>query len=234
MTTEKARQEVMARARTLDGLRDQAAGKEHELANRRAEVGNALSGQRALLGNVKGEIAKLLEEERKQALAEAQQQQQQAADDDPADGGSDGGSGGGRIVPELGGRDEQAPEEPVGPPPPVKGGAGQAVSTAAAQIGKPYEWAAAGPDSFDCSGLTMYAWSSAGVSLPHSSGAQFSSLPHVARGQLQAGDLVFFGSPIHHVGIYEGGGVMINAPETGENVRRDSIARADYVGAARP
>jgi cell wall-associated NlpC family hydrolase len=72
------------------------------------------------------------------------------------------------------------------------------------------------------------------VSLPHSSRAQFDSLPHVARSDLQPGDLVFFGSPIHHVGIYEGGGIMINAPETGENVRRDSIARSDYVGAARP
>ena len=116
----------------------------------------------------------------------------------------------------------------------MKGGAGTAVSTAAAQIGKPYEWAAEGPDSFDCSGLTMFAWGKAGVSLPHSSGAQYASLPHVGRAQLRAGDLVFFGSPIHHVGIYEGGGVMINAPETGENVRRDSIARADYAGAARP
>ena len=77
-------------------------------------------------------------------------------------------------------------------------------------------------------------WGKAGVSLPHSSGAQYASLPHVGRAQLRAGDLVFFGSPIHHVGIYEGGGVMINAPETGENVRRDSIARADYAGAARP
>jgi cell wall-associated NlpC family hydrolase len=80
----------------------------------------------------------------------------------------------------------------------------------------------------------MYAWRSAGVSLPHSSRAQYASLPHVSRSQLQPGDLVFFGNPIHHVGIYEGGGVMINAPETGEKVRRDSIARSDYAGAARP
>jgi cell wall-associated NlpC family hydrolase len=56
----------------------------------------------------------------------------------------------------------------------------------------------------------------------------------VARNQIQPGDLLFYGSPIHHVGIYEGGGVMINAPETGENVRRDSIGRSDYAGAARP
>jgi cell wall-associated NlpC family hydrolase len=80
----------------------------------------------------------------------------------------------------------------------------------------------------------MYAWEAAGVSLVHSSQAQYGSLPHVPKDQLRPGDLVFFGSPIHHVGIYEGGGVMINAPQTGENVRRDSIGRADYAGAARP
>jgi cell wall-associated NlpC family hydrolase len=116
----------------------------------------------------------------------------------------------------------------------VKAGASTAVSVARQQIGKPYEWAADGPDTFDCSGLTMYAWGKAGVSLPHSSQAQFGSLTHIAKSQLQPGDLVFFGSPIHHVGIYEGGGIMIDAPETGENVRRDSIGRADYAGSARP
>jgi cell wall-associated NlpC family hydrolase len=224
MATERARQEVMARARHLDGIRDAAQGKERELASRRADVSGAVAGQRALLGKVKGEIADLMEAQRKAELEAARQPTSSSSGDDPNRGRIIGGVSGG-VTPD---------EEPTGPPPPVKGGAGTAVSAAAAQIGKPYEWAADGPDSFDCSGLTMFAWSKAGVSMPHSSGAQYSSLPHVGRAHLRAGDLVFFGSPIHHVGIYEGGGVMINAPETGENVRRDSIARADYAGAARP
>jgi cell wall-associated NlpC family hydrolase len=80
----------------------------------------------------------------------------------------------------------------------------------------------------------MYAWAAAGVSLPHSSQAQYASLPHVAQSQLQPGDLVFFGSPIHHVGIYAGGGTMIEAPHTGAVVRYRSIYRDDYVGGARP
>jgi peptidoglycan DL-endopeptidase CwlO len=101
-------------------------------------------------------------------------------------------------------------------------------------MGKPYQWGASGPDSFDCSGLTSYAWAAAGVQIPRSSRAQYAELPKVKRSNLRPGDLVFFGSPIHHVGIYEGDGVMINSPETGETVRRDSIARADYAGAARP
>ncbi len=237
MATEKARHEVMARAETLGGIRDIARDKEQELASRRSDVNGALANQRTLLSKVKGDIAKLIAEERRQQLAQAQVQQEAQAQqgEDRAEEGAHEPSG-----PIIGGSapgeedTEPALEEPAGPPPPVNGGAGKAVSTAVAQLGKPYEWAADGPDSFDCSGLTMYAWSSAGVSLPHSSAAQYSSLPHVARNQLQAGDLVFFGSPIHHVGIYEGGGVMISAPQTGDNVRRDSISRADYVGAARP
>lgn len=225
MTTEKARREVMTRARRLDGLRTAAQGKEREIASRRADVGEAVASQQALLSKVNGEIADLMEAERQRQL-EVARQQASIADEDDDDR---------RIVGGVpGGVTAEDDDEASGPPPPVKGGASTAVATAAAQIGKPYEWAAEGPDSFDCSGLTMYAWAKAGVSLPHSSGAQYASLPHVARSQLQPGDLVFFGSPIHHVGIYEGGGVMINAPETGENVRRDSIARSDYAGAARP
>lgn len=109
-----------------------------------------------------------------------------------------------------------------------------AVQTAYAQIGKSYRYGASGPDSFDCSGLTMYSWGKAGVGLPHSSRAQYSATKRVARSNLQPGDLVFFGRPIHHVGIYIGNGNMINAPETGELVGIRSMNRHDYAGAGRP
>jgi len=117
---------------------------------------------------------------------------------------------------------------------PASGRAAVAVKAAYAQLGKPYQWGASGPGSFDCSGLTMWAWGKAGVSLPHSSGAQYGSGPHVSQGDLQPGDLVFYGSPIHHVGIYIGNGNMIEAPHSGTNVRIASYARSDYVGAVRP
>ena len=107
-----------------------------------------------------------------------------------------------------------------------------AVRAAASQIGKPYRWGAAGPDSYDCSGLTMWAWAKAGVSLPHSSRAQYASLPHVPMSQLAPGDLVFRGNPIHHVGIYKGGGVVIAAPHSGESVREGPVS--GYSMAARP
>ena len=109
-----------------------------------------------------------------------------------------------------------------------------AVRTAYAQLGDPYVWGADGPSSFDCSGLTMYSWAAAGVSLPHSSRAQYSSGRHVARSNLQPGDLVFFYSPISHVGIYIGGGQMIDAPHPGASVRITSISTMPYSGATRP
>ena len=123
---------------------------------------------------------------------------------------------------------------PTGPAPPVKSGAATAVNTAKAQLGKPYVYGAAGPDSFDCSGLTMYAWRAGGVMLPHSAAMQYDAIAHISVSQLQPGDLVFFYTPIEHVGIYVGGGQMIDAPYTGAVVRYDSIYTPNLVGAGRP
>jgi len=117
---------------------------------------------------------------------------------------------------------------------PASGRAKVAVQEAYNQLGKPYSWGASGPNSFDCSGLTMWAWGHAGVSLPHSSQAQYSSGPHVSQGDLQPGDLVFYGSPIHHVGIYIGGSRMISAPHSGDVVKIQDAFRSDYTGAVRP
>jgi cell wall-associated NlpC family hydrolase len=119
-------------------------------------------------------------------------------------------------------------------PAPAGNAASVAVAWARRELGKPYQWGAAGPSAFDCSGLTMYVYGKAGVSLPHYTGAQFHSGPHVSRSALQPGDLVFFGSDLHHVGIYVGGGNMIEAPHTGANVRVSSINRSNYAGAVRP
>jgi cell wall-associated NlpC family hydrolase len=112
---------------------------------------------------------------------------------------------------------------------------GQAVAYARAQLGKPYIWGAEGPGGYDCSGLTMMAWRSAGVSIPRVSGAQYGIGRHInSMSALEPGDLVFFGSPIHHVGMYVGNGTMIEAPYTGASVRYHSINRRDYAGATRP
>ncbi|MEV4470012.1 C40 family peptidase [Nonomuraea sp. NPDC049504] len=115
-----------------------------------------------------------------------------------------------------------------------------AANWALTQLGKPYVWAAAGPETYDCSGLTMRAWEKVGVRLDHWTGTQWTSGPHVPLDQLRRGDLLFFAhvsgdpSTIHHVGIYVGRGQMVHAPQTGDVVRVASIWRGDLVGATRP
>ncbi|UQX87242.1 NlpC/P60 family protein [Jatrophihabitans telluris] len=109
-----------------------------------------------------------------------------------------------------------------------------AVRAALSQRGKPYVWGAGGPDSYDCSGLTMWAWGQAGVSLPHQSAEQQGMGTPVAQNNLQPGDLVFFGSPAYHVGMYIGNGMMVHAPTTGDVVKISSLAyMSDYSGAVR-
>jgi cell wall-associated NlpC family hydrolase len=101
----------------------------------------------------------------------------------------------------------------------IGGAAGIAASKACSLIGKPYIWAAAGPSGYDCSGLTMAAWASGGVRMDHLASAQRSQSKRISRAELRTGDLVFFGSDTHHVGIYVGGNWMVHAPHTGDYVR---------------
>lgn len=128
-----------------------------------------------------------------------------------------------------------AAQSPSSPPPSPNGGVQAVLNAAYSVIGTPYQWGGSSPETgFDCSGFTMWAWAHAGVSLPHSSAAQYSSLPHVDRADLQPGDLLFFYSPISHVSIYVGGNRMIHSPHTGSVVSVVSVYWEHFVGAARP
>jgi peptidoglycan DL-endopeptidase CwlO len=116
-----------------------------------------------------------------------------------------------------------------------------AADWALTQFGRPYRWGAAGPGSYDCSGLALEAWARAGVRLLHWTGFQWVSGPHVPLARLRRGDLVFYAfsiadpATIHHVGIYLGHGLMVDAPYTGSFVRIDSIyAFPGLIGATRP
>lgn len=117
---------------------------------------------------------------------------------------------------------------PTPVPDPPASGAAAAIAFARAQIGEPYRWGAAGPDAWDCSGLTMGAWAAGGMALPHYSVAQYEQSTPISASRLQPGDLVFWGSSddpssIYHVALYVGGGQIIQAPRTGEDVEETSM-----------
>jgi cell wall-associated NlpC family hydrolase len=120
---------------------------------------------------------------------------------------------------------------------PATGSARAALQFAYAQLGKPYEYGAEGPSTYDCSGLTMKSWQSGGVNLPRTTNTQYAASRRVSFESLQPGDLVFFNS-LGHVGMYVGGGKMIHAPRTGKNVEVVDITsgyyRQNFYGAGRP
>jgi cell wall-associated NlpC family hydrolase len=115
--------------------------------------------------------------------------------------------------------------------------AGKAVAFVYAQLGKPYQWGATGPGSYDCSGLVQAAWAAAGVTIPRTTYEMWAALPHIATSAIQSGDLLFYDG-IGHVSMYVGGGYVIDAPRTGLNVQKLPMNTGWYastfVGAARP
>ena len=222
----------------LQDQEQRAQGYRDEMAAAKAEAEDSLAAAEEVLANLQEEERRRLAELQAQREAEAraaaeqarralEQQQQQQSSQQPA----------GQQEPAGGEPDseQQAGGEPAGQPegPAAAGGgftggsrAAAAISYALSQVGDRYVAAAAGPDAFDCSGLTLAAWRQAGVSLPHYSYAQFSSVRRIPDSELQPGDLVFyFGSGAHHVGMYIGNGKMVHAANP-----RDGVEITDYKG----
>ncbi|MCB0881845.1 MAG: C40 family peptidase [Thermoleophilia bacterium] len=136
---------------------------------------------------------------------------------------------------------QAAPSAPSAPASaPAAGPAGstgqQAVSIAMRYLGVPYVWGGASPSGFDCSGLASYVYGQLGISVPHYTGAIWGQFPKVSSGDLQPGDLVFFYSDLHHMGIYIGNGQFIHAPHTGDVVKITPLSdrAGSYAGAVRP
>ncbi|MEI6402010.1 MAG: NlpC/P60 family protein [Actinomycetota bacterium] len=147
------------------------------------------------------------------------------------DGNGNGGDTGGGSTPAP--TPDPTPAPPSAPPPAST--AGIAVGAAQSQLGVSYRFAAESPgEAFDCSGLTKWAWGRAGVYLPHQSARQYASTPHVSQDEAQPGDLVFYHSPIGHVGIYIGGGQMIHATQPGDVVKVSPVRWNKVVGVSRP
>ena len=219
-TAVKRNHELLAHARNEQ---------QHVVAQRAAakqSIESKIATQNSLLSSIKGEIAQLVQAQQARQLQMAQEaqarlaaehraQQQQQAD---------------TVV----GVSAVAPQAAtVVAPPPTHGGV---VGVALSQLGTPYVWGGSAPGGFDCSGLVMWAYAQVGVSLPHSSYAQYGYGVPVSRDQLAPGDLVFFDG-LGHVGIYIGGGQFVHAPHTGDVVKISSLGdswySANYVGARR-
>ena len=170
------------------------------------------------------------EEERRAAAALAEYQRQQAA----ANAGNSGNSGGSSSSSGSSGSNS-ATQDLIANYPAPSGMAGVAVKAALGQIGVPYRYATALPGtSFDCSGLTYYAWAQAGVVLPRNSRMQSNALPSVPKTDAKPGDLIFYYNPISHVGLYLGDGQMVHAPALGKNVSITSVNWAKVVDVGRP
>jgi peptidoglycan DL-endopeptidase CwlO len=134
----------------------------------------------------------------------------------------------------IGASGSSAPQPYTGP---TSTQAGKAVAFAYAQLGKPYQWGATGPGSYDCSGLTQAAWAAAGVTIPRDTYEQWAALPHIATSAIQPGDLLYYDGE-GHVAMYVGGGYIIDAPQTGMNVQKLPMNTGWYAstfdGAVRP
>jgi cell wall-associated NlpC family hydrolase len=194
------------------------AAQQHVVSQRasaKASIESQIGRQQSLLSSIKGQIAQIVAAERARQLqmAAAAQARLSVAH---------------RMAQEtIVGASAIAPQALtiVAPPSSLSGAAGVAMS----QLGKPYVWAAAGPDSFDCSGLIVYSFAAVGRSLPHSTYALYSLGVPVSRDQLQPGDLVFFDG-LGHAGIYIGGDQFVHAPHSGDVVKISSLNEGWYSG----
>jgi cell wall-associated NlpC family hydrolase len=230
-----AQAQLQASQNSLKSQQNQAASTRNSLMAAKSQASLLVSQEQATLNSVNANIqALVVQQQRAQQQAEAaaaaaafnskvaaaQAKQSQSptptqgtaphptSGTTPASGNGSSSSGGGSTV----------------PPPPLPGGASGAVQAAESQVGVPYVWGGSSPSGFDCSGLIMWAYAQVGISLPHYSGAQYSSTVHIPLADIQPGDLLFYGpGGSDHEAMYVGGGSMVEATHTGDFVRIDGV-----------
>lgn len=247
---DEAVKELEAERRQLEDKRDQAAQLAEQLQVQQEATEERTAEYTAARAEAEAELGRLIaEEEARRARESAARIAAEAeAAAQASSGGGGGGGGGGGTAPgtntatpssgdDGGGGGGGAASTPAAaaPAPAVSSRSGIAVNAAMGQQGVPYRFATSNPGvSFDCSGLTKYAWGQAGVYLPHQSRQQYASIPHVSKSAAQPGDLIFFYNPISHVGIYIGGGQMVHAPNTGSVVSVTGVNWGRVTGVGRP
>ncbi len=204
---EITRESVLERKAELDSQLAKVEAEEKELAEKKKEIEAANAEQQRLLDQTRGELARLVEQERERRQTQSS----------PAPVNSQNSNSGPSNVQLPGNLPAPSPKAAI------------AIEFARQQLGKPYKYATSGPNTYDCSGLTKSAWGAAGVSMPHFSGAQYAMFPKVPLNALQPGDLVYRPG---HIGLYIGGGLMIHAPQTGDVVKISATGR--LTGASRP
>lgn len=227
----------------LDGLTEQLAATSAELEKRSSEqkkvvdeLERSVANQQRILDGANSALneairaeqarreAEAAERARREAAAAEARRQQQAQAATRASAAAAPRTGTRAAAPATPGTSQPAkPAAPSFTPPPVvappSSGAAGAIAAARSRLGTPYRWGGTTPAGFDCSGLMLWSWAQAGVSLPRTSGAQRAATQRITYDQLQPGDLVFSGNPVYHVGMYIGGGQMIHSPHTGDVVK---------------
>lgn len=207
--------ELSKKKTLLEKKRRQAESIAVDVKNRQGAAESLAEKYLQLQSSVQGDLVDLLREERQRREAEALAESKREA---------------------AGYKSKySALQKKYGNIPSVSARAQTAVRAALSQLGVPYRYGQSSPGrAFDCSGLTTYAWGKAGVGLPRNSRRQYNALTKIPKQMAQAGDLIFTGSPIHHVGIYLGNGTMVHAPQTGDVVKIGPIRWWKVVGVVRP
>lgn len=235
-----SRQDLADKEAELAAAKQRVDDKVAAVAKAKQELTQSIAEQTKLLDDTKGQLGAALAAEQQRrvraaAAAAAQQLARQAAAEQAARARPATVRVTGNATPATtttrGGEDEETDggsgsdgPEIAFPDVAASGAAATAIAAARSQLGVPYRWGGATPGvGFDCSGLIMWSYAKAGRSLPHSSRALYSMTQRLSAGELQPGDLVFGGSPVHHVGLYIGNGLMIHAPHSGDVVRIASI-----------
>ncbi|WP_171170656.1 C40 family peptidase [Streptomyces sp. I05A-00742] len=222
--------QIATKQRALKQQREEAAGKLADLESTRKALGERKAEVQGKLAEAQDVLNSLTEKERAEiAAAEKAEAAKAAAKADAAKADAAKGDSGGASGSKSGAKGSGSGKGSSGKAVPGSGRAGAALAAAQTKIGSPYVWGATGPSSFDCSGLTSWAYAQAGVTLDRTSQDQANDGTRIYdQGQLQPGDLVIFYGDLHHVGLYAGNGQVLHAPRSGTVVRYEAMSNMPF------